>query len=115
MTRALLILRLLATSHCLATDFGLPAQITYGQELYTGVIGPAMRFLYTFTGNGDFDNPANWLKGQVPPEDIVQGMEIIIKPDAEGAFILNKPLYFKGGKLTLAPGSKMKVGDLMIQ
>jgi len=88
----------------------------YGSEWYAGEVAPPLLNKYTFTGNGSLDNPANWLEGQVPPEDIYSGMEISIKPANGGEFILNQPLHFKGGKLTIAPGAKVTIpGELLTQ
>jgi len=87
----------------------------YGQELYSGEVAPATLPLYTFNGNGDFSDPANWVNSQVPPEDIVQGMEIVIQPGTNGQFILNKPLHLKGGKITIAPGAKLLVNHIMVK
>jgi len=86
----------------------------FGSELYAGEVAPATLNRYTFTGNGSFDNAANWLEGQVPPEDIYSGMEIIIKPINGGEFILNQPLHFKGGKLTIAPGAKVTIPGALV-
>lgn len=79
----------------------------YGEEPYIGTVAPAPLPLYTFTGNGSFDNPANWLEGKVPPEDIYNGTEVIIKPASNAACIFNQPLHIRGGKLTIAAGAKI--------
>jgi len=88
----------------------------YGNELYMGAVAPSPLSHYTFTGNGRFDDPSNWLEGQVPPEDIFGGMEVIISPADGGVFILNQPLHFNGGKLIIAPGAKVQIlGELIVQ
>ncbi|WP_153796099.1 ELWxxDGT repeat protein [Foetidibacter luteolus] len=87
----------------------------YGNELFTGEMSTTPLPLYTFTGNGAFDNPANWLEGQVPPVDILNGMEVRLQP-VNGRCILTQPLNIKGGKLTIAKDARLVVpGYLRIQ
>jgi ELWxxDGT repeat protein len=87
----------------------------YGKELYAGAVTPATLPLYVFNGSGDFSDPANWLDNQVPPRDILKGMEVRITPQGNGEFILNQPIHFNGGKLTIAAGAKIVLNNLIIR
>jgi len=65
---------------------------------------------YTFTGNGNFTDAANWLNGLVPPYNNPLSDEIIINPAGNGTCILNVPLRLRaGGKFTLITGKKLVV------
>jgi ELWxxDGT repeat protein len=56
---------------------------------------------YTFTGNGSWDTPSNWLNNQMPPANLTSG-EVIIDPVTGGECVIS------GGK-TLAPGVKLTI------
>ncbi|WP_153798749.1 ELWxxDGT repeat protein [Foetidibacter luteolus] len=79
----------------------------YGTELYTGTVDVPLLPLYIFNGTGDFDDPANWLNNQMPPQDVPGGVEVVIDPVGNGECILNVPLNLKGGKLTVKQGAKL--------
>ena len=44
---------------------------------------------YTFTGNGNWSNAANWTNSLIPPANLPAGSKIIINPIAGGQCILN--------------------------
>jgi hypothetical protein len=71
---------------------------------------------YTFTGNGNFTEVANWQNGLVPPYLTLISDEIIINPAGNGECILNVPLRMRaGGKFTLVTGKKLKInGNLRV-
>ncbi|MEP7142904.1 MAG: DUF5060 domain-containing protein [Ferruginibacter sp.] len=77
----------------------------------------AMVNAYIFTGNGSWNNPANWSNNAVPPSTLPSGSEIIIDPPAEAECILDVPLNVAAGaKLTILPNKKFRVvGNLIIQ
>ncbi len=72
--------------------------------------------LYRFTGNGNWDNPANWVNGHVPPLHLLHCSEIIIDPVAGGECLLNvNQLIVPGAKITVAPGKSFRIpGSLEI-
>lgn len=72
--------------------------------------------VYTFTGNGNWDNAANWLNGIKPPATIASGQEIIINPQSGGECILNVQQNIPAGaKLTVKPNAKFRVtGNLTV-
>ena len=65
---------------------------------------------YTFTGNGNFSDAANWINNLVPPYTLPVSDEIIINPAGTGECILNVPLRMRtGGKFTVVAGKKIRV------
>ncbi|MFT3679528.1 MAG: hypothetical protein QM791_04605 [Ferruginibacter sp.] len=66
---------------------------------------------YTFTGNGNWNVPANWLYYTVPPASLAKGKEIIIDPvNASSQCILNGIQYIPdGSKLTVKAGKKILI------
>jgi hypothetical protein len=62
--------------------------------------------VYTFTGNGNWDIPANWSSNVVPPAIVPAGAQIIIKPQPGGECILNVPVTISNGaSLWIVPGA----------
>ena len=72
--------------------------------------------VYTFNGNGNWNNPANWLNNIMPPATLASGSEIIIDPVSTGQCILNIPyIVSQGTKLTVMSGKKFVVqGNLSV-
>lgn len=72
---------------------------------------------YTFTGNGNWTDPANWANNQVPPANPPTCAEIIIDNQAGGECILNVPYTLPAGTtFTVRPGKKLTIaGNLNIQ
>ncbi len=73
--------------------------------------------VYTFTGNGSWDNAANWSSGKIPPRRLLACSEIIINPVSGGESVLSyDQVITTGSKITVAAGKKFRVlGDLRIQ
>jgi hypothetical protein len=71
---------------------------------------------YTFTGNGNWNNAANWSNNLVPPALLVSG-EIVINPAGNGECKLNVPQTISpDAKLTVLPNKKFTVlGNLTLQ
>jgi hypothetical protein len=66
---------------------------------------------YIFTGNGNYDNPANWFNNNMPPVVLPSGSEIDINPITGGQCVLNIPQ-------TVNPGATFQVfanASLVIQ
>ena len=72
------------------------------------ILNDDAKITYTFTGNGNITEVANWLSGLVPPGTIATGNEVIIDPSTE--CVQNVPVtYQPGAKLTIKPGKKYVV------
>jgi hypothetical protein len=71
---------------------------------------------YTFDGNGDWNNAANWSGGVVPVSPIPSGTTVTISPQAGGSCIVNVPVTFAvGSTLTVSTGAVFNVmGNLTI-
>ena len=71
---------------------------------------------YTFNGNGDWNNAANWSGGVVPTSPIASGTTVTISPQAGGSCIVNVPVTFSSGStLTVSTGAKFNIqGNLTI-
>ena len=71
---------------------------------------------YTFNGNGDWNNAANWSGGVVPTSPVPSGTQVTINPQAGGSCILNVPVTFAAGStLTVTTGAKFNImGNLTI-
>lgn len=75
---------------------------------------PVSSTVYTFTGNGNWDTPANWLNSIVPPDSVATGAQIIIDPVVGGECLLNK--YYKlspGATLTVVTGKILRIPDYL--
>ena len=72
---------------------------------------------YTFTGNGNWNNAANWAAGIIPPASLPAGSSIIINPAGNGECILNSNQEIAAGAyFTVLPGKKLLVpGNLTLQ
>lgn len=71
---------------------------------------------FTFTGNGNWSNAANWQGGMVPPTIIPSGVTIIIAPDAANECVVDVPVTFSAGSSLQVPaGKKLRIiGSLTI-
>ncbi len=72
---------------------------------------------YTFTGNGNWNYPANWANNLFPPSTTGQGSNIIINNVSGGQCILNVSYSVTTGtKLTVMSGKKLVInGKLTIK
>ena len=75
------------------------------------------QFAFTFTGNGDWNNAANWTPAVVAPVVISPGIEVYIDPAVSGECIYNGNIKIKqGGKLKVQPGKRLTVtGDITVE
>jgi len=72
--------------------------------------------IYTFTGNGNWDDPANWSNNAVPPAILNTASSIVIDPPADGECVLNV-VQRVGSKVNFIvnDGKKFRIlGDLII-
>ena len=66
--------------------------------------------VYTFTGNGNWNIPANWSNNLVPPAKLLYCSQIIVNPSAGGECILNVPQTIApASRITVATGKKFRV------
>ena len=87
-----------------------------GDYIYAGTKVISLALVYTFTGNGNWDNPANWSNGSIPPADITGNASIIIDPPADGECVLNVMQQIGNGvNFTIKEGKKFRIlGGLII-
>jgi hypothetical protein len=73
--------------------------------------------IYRFTGSGNWNIPANWENGKMPPQHVLHCAEIIIDPAGTGECILNtSQIVAPGAKITIVTGKKFRViGDVLVQ
>ena len=65
---------------------------------------------YTFSGNGNWDNAANWSNNTKPPTMLPAGSEIIIDHQAGGECIINvQQTISAGAKFTVLTGKSLKI------
>ncbi|MDQ6845387.1 MAG: alkaline phosphatase family protein [Bacteroidota bacterium] len=90
-------------------------QLTYAgasatSSAITGIWLSLQSANYTFTGNGNWNVPANWLNNLMPPATTSPGSKIMINNAAGGQCILNISYTISPGTtLTVMPGKKMVV------
>lgn len=91
---------------------GVIENIEYMTSYYAGPVGPT----YTFTGNGNWNNPANWQGGNMPPANITPGATIIISNAPGGSCIINVPVTIPSGvQFIVSPGANLILpGNLTI-
>jgi len=66
--------------------------------------------VYIFNGNGNWNDPANWTYGSVPPATLPSGSEIFINPRMGGECQLNiNQTIAQGAKITVMQGKKLKI------
>ncbi|MES2775630.1 MAG: CARDB domain-containing protein [Bacteroidota bacterium] len=66
--------------------------------------------VYTFTGNGNWNQPSNWENNLVPPNIIPNGSEVIIDPAGQGECLVTGNITFApGAKFTIRPGNTIRV------
>ncbi|MEO7264356.1 MAG: hypothetical protein ABIW38_05555 [Ferruginibacter sp.] len=93
---------------------------TYGHNAglfkTTIAVNPPDAETYTFTGNGNWDNTANWSNNMLPPATLSGNAMIILDPPGNGECVLNvqqhinEPAIFR-----LMPGKKLRIlNDLII-
>jgi hypothetical protein len=72
--------------------------------------------VYTFTGNGNWDVPANWLNGTVPPPTLPAGAQIIINPAGSGVCTVNRVQnILAGASIVIKPGKRILLpGNLVV-
>lgn len=72
---------------------------------------------YTFTGDGNWDVPANWMNGAIPPATLPASCAISIRPVTGGQCILNVQQTIPAGtKITVENDRQFRInGNLSVQ
>ncbi len=76
---------------------------------------------YTFNGNGNWDNPANWSNNTIPPATLTAPNRIVINPTPGGSCILNnivggQQIIATGAEIVINPNANLVLpGNLLIQ
>ncbi len=73
--------------------------------------------VYTFTGDGNWDDAANWLNNTKPPATLPSGDAIIINPAVNGQCVLNVTQHISAGAaMSVSTGKNLVIpGLLMLQ
>lgn len=80
--------------------------ITSGYELVKLTLGGAAVTAFTFTGSGNWSNPANWAGGMIPPSTLPSGYSVVIN----GNCILDVAVVFQtGASLTVNAGKTLVI------
>jgi hypothetical protein len=90
----------------------------YGNNIFLDNINLAKKpRTYRFTGNGNWDVPANWAGGVAPPITLPAGDLIVIDPVAGGECLLNITMTVpSSGSITVMSGKRFRIpGNLVIQ
>jgi hypothetical protein len=72
---------------------------------------------YNFTGNGDWNNAANWSNNTIPPAVLPSGTQININPAAGGQCVLSTPeTVAPGGSFVVQSNAKLIItGNLVLE
>ena len=69
-------------------------------------------FRYSFTGNGNWSNPANWATGVVPPNPLPANAEVLINYAPGSQCTIDIPIQvLSGGKIIVKTGRTLKVSN----
>jgi hypothetical protein len=72
--------------------------------------GSSFATTYTFTGTGNWSNPANWSGGILPPSTLPSGTQIIIDPAfGTDCILTGNQIIASGASLTVKPGKRLIV------
>ncbi|MFT3912344.1 MAG: hypothetical protein QM737_23155 [Ferruginibacter sp.] len=84
---------------------------------YPSFIVTSKPFVYTFTGDGNWEDAANWSPALVAPTVIPAGIEVYIDPIASGQCVRNGDITVQhGAKLAVQPGKQITVtGNLNVE
>ena len=87
-----------------------------GDYIYAATKTVNLVITYTFTGNGNWDNAANWSNNTIPPPTITGTAMIVIDPPADGECVLNVEQHIgTGTNLVVKTGKRFRIaGNLII-
>ena len=92
--------------------------LTIGQTIASPNVCNIAIATYTFTGNGNWSNAANWENGSIPPNSITTSIEIIIDPILNGECVLDaiNQTISHGARIIVKSGKQLRIiGNLSIQ
>jgi trimeric autotransporter adhesin len=91
-------------------------QLYMADAVYNNVRKVTRAPLYIFTGNGSWDNPANWWRNEVPPFTLTDKLEVVIDPVPGGEAVLERPQQTNNGaRIVVKTGKKLRInGNLTI-
>lgn len=90
---------------------------TYCGDLSKNTVKVVALSTYTFTGDGNWNDPANWVNNSVPLSPVPNFSQVLINPSGNGECILNVQVIIpQTSKIIVQPGKKFRVlGNLIIQ
>lgn len=91
----------------------------YGNNIFLDNINLVKKIphVYRFIGNGNWDVPANWSEGIIPPSTLPPGDAILIDPIPGGECVLNVTMTVSlAGSITVVTGKVFRIpGNLQLQ
>ncbi len=69
-------------------------------------VSPEATTVYTFVGNGNWDDPVNWSNNKMPPSTITAGSKIVVDPPVGGDCILNIPYTLSSDSILMVNSEK---------
>ncbi len=91
--------------------FTISSRVPASSNTITMYVGP-ITDTYTFTGSGNWDVPANWANGIIPPSPLTGCRQIIVDPIAGQECILNvEQTVSSGAKITVKQNKKFRIND----
>ena len=110
---------------CVTVDFiraYLPADTISGihhngEVAFSYTLGTCTSTQYTFIGNGNWSDAANWINNSIPPAILPAGSAIVINPISNGQCILNVTQHISTGAIIKVNAGKNFVvqGALLMQ
>ena len=87
-----------------------------GDFVYASTKVISLAVVYTFTGNGNWDDPANWSNNTIPPAVLNTTSTIVIDPPVDGECVLNIVQHVGSNvNFKVNDGKKLRIlGDLII-
>lgn len=87
-----------------------------GDYIYAGTKTVNLLQAYTFSGNGNWSDPANWSNNSMPPAIISGNASIVIDPVAGGECVLNVEQHITAGvNVVVKEGKRFRIaGSLVI-
>ncbi|HPH86518.1 MAG TPA: hypothetical protein PLC48_13705, partial [Ferruginibacter sp.] len=93
-------------------------QTRTGFDVFTGrtCIVTSKPFVYTFTGNGDWNDAMNWTPGLVPSPTVKPGIQVVIDPIVGGQCIFTGDITVQpGGNITVKQGKSFEIiGNIIL-
>jgi hypothetical protein len=99
----------------LPESFGSQVEDTFRVVFETIKCPDPQTHVYTFTGNGNWDVPANWMHNRVPPFQLLKNNSIVIDHDHPGNCTLNVTQVINpGAAVEIRNGKNLTVPEKLI-